>query len=235
MDFYTHLSQYYDELFPSNPKQTRFLTERCSAGARVLDIGAGTGGYSAALSKTGAIVEALEIGAMYPKLQESGAAKGFVAREMGMEQIGELEPQAYSLMVCIGNTLVHLGDQGQVTDFLKACKNLLIPGGELILQIVNYDRVLKHRQTSLPRISLPDKGITLERSYILGYESVQFITKLTVQGREYVSETQLLALKLEGLLRCLEEAGFTKIHSFGDFESSPWNEDSPATVVVAGT
>ncbi len=178
-------------------------------------------------------MEALEIGSMYPKLQKTGETMGFGAREMGMEEISTLGSLVFNRIICIGNTLVHLGDIKGVTTFLSDCRNLLKPGGELILQIVNYDRIQKYHQTSLPQISLPDRKLILERSYIIGSESVQFITKLTVEGLEYVNETRLLALKRDVLLQGLAAAGFEQIELYGDFESARWNENSPATIVVA--
>ncbi len=232
MDFYTNLSRYYDDLFPPNPKQIRFLTDRKPLRGKALDIGAGTGGYSAALAEKGTAVEALEIGAMYPRLSNTAEKNGFKAMEMGMEEVGTLAPEAYGLIFCIGNTLVHLADREQVTAFLRDCRGLLMTGGELVIQIVNYDRVYKTNQTELPVIHVPERQLTLSRSYVMGEGKVTFITRLNTEGQQFASETELLAIKREELEECLGSAGFTEIRFYGDFEGAPWNADSPATIVT---
>ncbi len=233
MDFYASLSRYYDVLFPPNPKQINFLAAHCPAQGKVLDIGAGTGGYAAALAAAGADVEALEIGAMVPYLQRTAAQKGFSAREMGMEQIRDLPEKSYNLVYCIGNTLVHLENAAQVTEFLKDCKRLLLPGGQLILQIVNYDRVIAGNQTELPVITVADPPLTLIRHYEIGNGSVQFTTRLSCGDEQWLSETRLLALKQAELAQCLHAADFKAVLFQGDFEGAPWNSASPATVVIA--
>lgn len=102
MDFYAKLSRYYDDLFPSNPKQIAFLKAHMPTHGKILDIGAGTGGYAAALAAEGAVVEALEIGSMVPYLMETAEKEGFTALDMGMEEINDLEAKTYGLVTCIG-------------------------------------------------------------------------------------------------------------------------------------
>lgn len=232
MDFYATLSRYYDDLFPPNPKQVAFLKTHMPVHGKILDIGAGTGGYAAALAAEGAVVEALEIGSMVPYLMETAEKEGFTALDMGMEEINDLEAKTYGLVTCIGNTLVHLESREDVKAFLHNCKRLLLPGGCLILQIVNYDRILRHKQTELPLITVPDKHLTLVRRYVLSPESVQFMTELQCGAERWVSETRLLALKQVDLATSLESAGFKDIVFYGDFEKTPWNSESPATIAV---
>ncbi len=150
-----------------------------------------------------------------------------------MEDIGALEPQAYGLITCIGNTLVHLAGQAETADFLKACHSLLQDEGMLILQIVNYDRVRLRQVTELPPITVPDKGLRLRRYYRLEDETVHFSTELESGDRRWSSETRLLALTRQQLSRLLEEAGFERYQVYGDFSEAPWTPDSPALVVKA--
>lgn len=235
MDFYMILSRYYDDLFPPNQKQIRFLMEHSPVQGKILDVGAGTGAYAAALAAKGAVVEALEIGSMVPYLMKTAEKKGFTALEMGMEQIHVLKTDSYGLITCIGNTLVHLESTNQVTAFLQKCKQLLLPGGQLIIQIVNYDRIIAKSQTELPVITVPDQQLTLNRSYVIGEESVQFITKLNAGEMQWVSETRLLALRQQDLAQCLKAAGFEAFYFYGDFEGAAWELSSPATVAVANS
>lgn len=233
MDFYTMLSRYYDDLFPPNPLQIHFLKEQMPPLGKILDIGAGTGGYAAALAAEGAMVEALEIGPMLPYLMDTAEEKGFTALDMGMEEINDLEARSYNMILCIGNTLVHLESREQVTAFLQNCRRLLLPGGRLIIQIVNYDRILMNRQTELPVITVPDRHLNLRRHYVLGRESVRFITELSSGAEHWTSETTLLALKRQELEQSFAKAGFRDVAFYGDFQKAPWQVQSPATIAVA--
>lgn len=127
---------------------------------------------------------------------------------------------------------MHLESGEDVTAFLHNCKRLLLPGGCLILQIVNYDRILRHKQTELPLITVPDKHLMLVRKYVLSPESVQFMTELQCDAEHWASETRLLALKQGDLEKSLGNAGFKDIKFYGDFEKNPWNTESPATIAV---
>lgn len=233
MDFYTTLSRYYDDLFPPNPRQILFLKEHAPNKGKILDIGAGTGGYAAAMAADGAVVEALEIDAMVPYLMETAEKEGFTALDMGMEEINDLEAKTYGLVTCIGNTLVHLEGLEEVAVFLNNCRRLLLPGGQLILQIVNYDRVYRQNQTELPVITVPERQLTLIRKYVLEHGWVRFTTHLSCGAEHWDSETRLLALKQADLARCLSDAGFKEVVFYGDFEKTPWDYKSPATIAVA--
>ena len=48
----------------------------------------------------------------------------------------------FDLIFCIGNSMVHLNDNEEILRFLRNCKKSLKVGGYLLLQIVNYDRIL---------------------------------------------------------------------------------------------
>lgn len=233
MDFYSMLSIHYDDLFPPGAKQQAFLSRYLPRSGRVLDIGAGTGGYAAHMAASGAPVEALEIGSMYPLLAKRALERGFAALEMGMEDIAALEPEAYGLITCIGNTLVHLAGQAETAVFLKACRRLLQPEGVLILQIVNYDRVRLRGVTELPLITVPEKGLRLRRHYQLEEDAVRFRTQLESGEQCWCSETRLMALTRLQLCQLLEEAGFESYQVNGDFSEAPWTPDSPALVVTA--
>lgn len=233
MDFYEVLSRHYDVLFPPGAKQAAFLSDRLPKQGRVLDIGAGTGGYAAVMAEAGAVVEALEIGAMYPLLAARGEVCGFTAREMPMEGIAALEAAAYGMIVCIGNTLVHLTDLDETERFLKNCWRLMRPGARLILQIVNYDRILADRVLELPVISVPAQGLTLHRHYALGSGTVRFSTALRRGEDLWESETTLLALTQAQMCEALAAAGFETVQFFGDFTGIPWSAESPALIAVA--
>lgn len=233
MDFYTYLSKYYDVLFPPNPVQIDFLTSYIQANARILDIGAGTGGYAAAMTKLGARVDAAEIGAMYPLLYEKSLSSGFTAMDLGMEALGSLAPSQYDRIVCIGNTLPHLNSEAAVKQFFSEVAGLLVPKGIFIAQVVNFDKVGDSASVDLPLLSSEKDGLRLRRRYARSGEKIQFTTELDTGEGLKTATTELLPLRAETLQSLLLEAGFSAVRVYGDFKGAAWTEESPATVITA--
>ncbi|MCL5046273.1 MAG: hypothetical protein M1598_05715 [Actinobacteria bacterium] len=121
-------------------------------------------------------------------------------------------------------------------------------GGLLIIQTVNYDRILKHRPPELPEIRDDRQGIVFRRFYEyalpLAYEDasqpglVTFRALLRVPDegggvREYSNSVPLRPITKSQLTEWLKAAGFKDPEFFGGFDRSPHTEASQATVVVA--
>lgn len=53
-------------------------------------------------------------------------------------------------VISFGNTIEHLPTKESVETFFKAVHKILKPEGLLIVQIINYDRVIDQDITSLP-------------------------------------------------------------------------------------
>lgn len=53
---------------------------------------------------------------------------------------------------CIGNTLVHLDDETEIKNMVEKFYHCLNENGTLVIQIVNYDRILKNHIETLPLI-----------------------------------------------------------------------------------
>jgi len=130
-------------------------------------------------------------------------------------------------IICLGNTLVHLSEL-QLFAFLSWARCALAPGGQLICQILNYDRIFEKKIDKLPIIE--NDMIRFERHYrhLNNKEELLFCTVLTVKptGEQVKNEISLYPLKLEKLNILLKQAGFKNVELFGDFKKSPFD---PAT------
>jgi len=116
---------------------------------------------------------------------------------------------------------------------------LLYDNGSLILQIINYDRILDKKITSLPEIKNEAEGISFTREYMYKPEKglIDFNTKLTVQKdmaekRVFENSVELFPLRSGELLKILEKCGFASIKFFGDFESNPYIPEDSFMIVV---
>lgn len=232
--FYKNLAPVYRYVFPVGNKAT-FLAEHMLDGGRVLDVGSADGGVACALEKVAPglnvigldLSEALlgEARRLYPE-----HADRFVALDM-REALRVFGKAAFDGIYCIGNTLVHLEDVRQVIgDFHQMLK----PGGVLVIQILNYDKIMRERPEGLPLIE--NERVRFERYYDYLDEGICFKSVLTIKGDEDLTlsaETMLYPLGKNALERALTEVGFGSVEWFSGFDGSEYDEAAMPLIVKA--
>jgi SAM-dependent methyltransferase len=192
--YYEAIARHYDEIFPINPVAVALMKELAGPSpTHILDIACGNAAYATALSSDGYLVEGVDLDAgmiqaaqgkkLLQKKREPDAESvrhetEALAREnvqpdtdsprllqgdmLHLDSLGLTSPQfAY----CIGNSLVHLSDYKQVGAFLEQVYNLLQPNGHLLIQILNYNRILHDHVMKLPDIRRADGSLLFERFY----------------------------------------------------------------------
>ncbi|MCX7746095.1 MAG: class I SAM-dependent methyltransferase [Clostridia bacterium] len=243
MKFYDEISKYYDEIFPVGRHQLEFIRQLAgSPASKILDVACGTGGYSTELAKLGHTLTAVDVDI---KMIQSLSAKAsslnleINALQCDMKEIHEKLEQRFDLIFCIGNSIVHLGSLQEITDVLKALNTLLYKDGTLILQIINYDRIIKYGIDELPVIENPKIGVKFIRKYHYKESTgfIDFNTILTVEKGDskevYENSVKLLPLESQDMSRALIQAGFQKFDFYGDFNYTPYHLDSYMLVVKA--
>ena len=242
MGFYEQISKYYDYIFPTGEQQLKFIAQAAGMPPKkVLDIACGSGGYSVALAKAGYSVTAIDLD---EKMIEMTLAKkhkeglDIDAMVCNMLDISKrFGGNAFDLVFCIGNSIVHLRSKEDILDALKQMQACVKPGGTLVIQIINFDRVFKHRISSLPTIVNDDIGLKFVRNYDYDEKKgfIKFNTLLTVNeangGEEYENTVELLPLMSSDLKELMKKAGFRDISFYGDFVFSKYDEDSYMLVV----
>jgi SAM-dependent methyltransferase len=224
MDQYDNLASVYDKLFPPAGTASDWLWAMASKAAaaegrqsrpRVLDLGAATGSDCLALARRGAEATGLDpsaamLGRARDKAEEAGVDVEF--REGGMLDAGRLfAPGAFDLVLCLGNTLPHLGGPTELARFLAEARKLLSRKASLVLQLLNYDLVLgKLAQNAFAFPEIREGGLVFRRRYEAGPEGkLRFITELEAPGRQsLVGEAELCPFRPAELDRALAMAGF---------------------------
>jgi ubiquinone/menaquinone biosynthesis C-methylase UbiE len=240
MKFYNELSKVYDVVFPKSEDTLKFLLSGLKTNSKVLDLACGTGTYSVALAQKGHRVEGLDLDEDMIKLARSkgGLYANFVVGDM--TKFKESFPkEKYDLIFCIGNSLVHLKNKERIDKFIKDIYEGLNPNGTIVIQIVNYDRILRNDVKSLPTIDKSDKGVKFVRNYEYNKdeEKIDFITELSVTKGEIIEKFEntvsLVPLQKDELVSMFEKAGFKNIDIYGGFCKEEFEDTSFALVIRA--
>jgi len=240
--FYSSIGRYYDCIFPYNPgkkKFTRSFLEHPEH-STVLDIGCGTGDLSLDLAKDGNSVYAIDadqemIKQAIRKKMPMELDEYPVFRDFDMRRIANFfSNEKFDAITCFGNTLVHLKNKKEIADFLESCNVVLKTTGYLMIQILNYEYILKENIRELPVID--NNEVRFERYYELtdnGY--LDFITRLTIKEDQSVlnNRIQLFPLTKEQIYDLLSQKGFSDIKFFGGFNKVPFKEDGLPLLVEA--
>lgn len=239
---YKELSQYYDYIFPAGQEQLNFFKQVFGdlGVSRVLDLGCGSGNYSLEFAKWGLAVVGLDyeqemIRLAREKARKLGLSVDFITGDM--RNLEDIEGK-FDAVICIGNSLPHLLTDKDLTTSLTQMKEKLYHGGTLIIQTVNYDRILKGHITELPDIVNKQAGIIFTRHYDFRANGlIDFKTTLIKNepkgsqhslGSAQVPLRPLTRLELEKLIQA---AGFEDTQVFGSFGRKPHGWDSQATVM----
>jgi len=250
MGFYEEIAPYYDEIFPAGEERLRFIASAAGLPPRrILDVACGTGLYSVRLSQQGYEVWGCDadsemIRQARQKAESLGADVRFFIADMAELDLSdspdsdEKSGRLFDIVFCIGNSIVHLKNEDEVKRAVASMKKQLLPHGSLLLQIINFDRVLRHGITSLPTIRNDEKGIIFQRTYELDETSglIHFDTVLTLNGGndpvEFSNRVDLLPLVSDTLRNILESSGFGTIKFYGDFNKADFDPDKSFMLVA---
>ncbi len=240
MGFYQELANYYDFLFPVRENQLNFITKTAGKPPRrLLDVACGSGNYSLELARLGYDMTAVDLDMqMIETLRNKARSRqiDIKAYQVNMLDLRKTLSDRYDLIFCIGNSLAHLKDEREIVDFLNGAKGLMERSGSLILQVVNFAKVLRRKTEQFPLLSHEKEGIKFEREYTYDEASGNVIFKsiLTVQDKEFVNRIILYPVLKDNLTELLLSAGFHHIQIYGDFMGNDFeSEHSAALIIVA--
>lgn len=248
MSFYENLSRVYEYVFPVQKPALDLLHQLAGfKTARILDIACGTGGHAGSLAASGHNVYACDLDrAMAARAGARPGVKAFAADMRTLASTPELADisGSFDLIYCIGNSLVHLSDENEIAEALAEMSYLLRPGGKLLIQIINYHRIMLGHLPGLPTIKNVDAGIEFERhyNYPQADDGIIFRTILrtgigSADYQESEGQVRLLPLQPDRLLEILTTVGLSDIRVFGSFSGDAFEPESsvPFIAIAAKT
>lgn len=240
-DAYSGLTRAYDELFPVNPRTIAYLGRAGLApGARILDVGCASGAHPRAFAAAGYAAEGIDPSeAMIRAAREAaaGSAGGGAGapsfKIAGMLDLARLYPGgSWDAVTCLGNTLPHLRGPAEAAEFLSQVRAVLSPGGFLVLQFLNYRKILAEKPSNLPRLETRDW--IFERSYRYGRGYVEFDTRLSDREGRILSEgtVRLSPLRFETVVELAESWSFRAAALEAGWDGEPFDPDSSTLAVL---
>ena len=252
-DFYEGLGAEYDRMIAWERRLGReeaffravFAEHRVR---RVLDAACGTGMHAIAFSRMGMSCAGADLSHAMIEQARTNARDAGVELELQVAGFGGIAarfPGPFDAVTCLGNSLPHLPDDASLAAALTDFAALLRPGGLLVIQNRNYDRLLRERQRFMPPASRQDG--TGETIYLRitdfpcsdapgSTERVDF-TIVTLRRKDggwsqSVQTTALRALRRATLETALAAAGFSACTMYGGFDRSPFDAPGAADLVA---
>jgi len=241
-EFYDKLSESYDAMTHFN---RRFIGEKPFFAMLVqryrlrtaLDAGCGTGFHSFLLGELGVRMTAVDISKKMLAHLRTHARERHVKVELieaSFQELPDRLHRKYDAVFCLGNSLPHLLSQYEIVQSLKNFAAALNPGGLLMLQQLNYDRILakKERIQSVKEVD----GMTFIRFYEFHDASVTF-NILTLKKDKGELNHELESVKLRTILKnelleAAKAAGFSDLRVHGSIALDDYRPGESKDLVV---
>jgi glycine/sarcosine N-methyltransferase len=207
---------------------------------RVLDLACGTGHHSLFFAKAGYEVVGVDKSKEMIRLakRNSKGISGVKFITAGFLDIYPRFKDGFDAVICLGNSLPHLLSNKDLKKTLQNIYNLLNPGGILIIQNRNYDKILFRKIRFMPPniIDKEDERIVFLR--MLDFNKPRIIFNLiTFRQREGKWSFQTKTTLLRPILRkeienLLKGVGFKEKKFYGDYRFLPFRRYESEDLII---
>lgn len=225
--FYTRFAEVYDLIFPLGEIKQKMLSEFAQDKRSILDIGCGTGEAIKYLDQLNIETKGIDADQQMVFVAQS---KNLDVIHLDMRQLNAI-PQTFDGLLCLGNVLVHLDDIDEINDFLNDCHQLLNQNGQLLIQIINYHKILNQRITDLPTLISHNKRVSLKRHYHLD-NKIKFTSTLKIGRKEFTSSLDLYPLLPSELMQVAEKNNFEIINTYGAFDFRAYDNNESDSFIL---
>ena len=202
----------------------------------IVEFGAGTGTVAVGLSLRGYDVTGVDFSPeMLKEARRKAKSHGADTRFINGNIVKVDLRRRFDLLICLGNTLPIIDNLKDARTLFKNCADHLKPGGTIIIQILNYDRILKTRPKPFG-VEILDDVIRIKQ-YRYGKTLLDFVVSLIditkIPPKIIVSHNKIRPWTKKELTGKLQKAGFLKIKAFGDYSKNRFSIKSKNLIVIA--
>jgi ubiquinone/menaquinone biosynthesis C-methylase UbiE len=212
----------------------------------VLDAACGTGCHALLFAARGLAVAGADLSpTMIDQARANAAAKGLPVEfvQAGFGQLADTLGQEFNAVVCLGNSLPHIRSTGHLQSVLVDFYRALSPGGVLVIQNRNYNKVLAEKSRFMP-LNHCRSGIgeTLylrftdfpeqDSAGLVTFNIVVLHKDETGRWSYRVHTEQLKPWLKEEMAPLLDGAGFKNIHYYGDYSGKEYEPESSMDLII---
>jgi SAM-dependent methyltransferase len=204
---------------------------------KALDAGCGTGFHSLLLSQLGVDVTAVDISnEMLRQVRQHGGEmnRDIKTRNLKFTDLKKEIKTTFDAVFCLGNSLAHLHSQKELKTTIDNFYAVLNPGGILVLQVLNYDRILKMRDRI---ISVKEFGGKLFiRFYDFLPQNIIFniltIDKGAATPNRRLQSIEIRPVRAKELITALRQTGFTTINTYGSIRRDNFSSATSTDLLI---
>ncbi len=217
---YQHFAIYYDQIFPVNQVSFEQLKRWMIKGKRAIDLGCATGHLVHFMHEQEMRVTGIDLDSkMIEVAQSNYPSLTYIEMDMVDYLAGQKD---IHLITCLGNTIPHL-NKDQIHRFFEEVSKALASDGLLIIQLLNYDKILRDLPDNLPVIERGE--IIFHRHYQYFQEYLIFKTKLNIGQHETEGSTILYPYRKDELVKIIQGHGL-KAACYQNLSLEPWSLES---------
>jgi ubiquinone/menaquinone biosynthesis C-methylase UbiE len=237
--FFDELASDYDQMVSFDKaveNKKRLLKNFITPGMKyAADLGCGSGVDSIALASSG-----LKVTAFDPSVEMLEVAKENLERKKvkvtlhnnSIDAISEDFSSQFDLVVSSGNTFANIGKE-QLIKSLQICKQILNPEGILLIQVLNYEKIINEKQ----RIVNITEGV--DKYFIRFYDFIgdEINFNIIIFNKEKPSEHKFISTKvlphtLDDFDIVLKKLELNKVEYFSDFQGTIFNKEQSKDLII---
>jgi glycine/sarcosine N-methyltransferase len=208
---------------------------------RVLDVACGTGHHVIALAERGYEVLGVDSSeGMIGRARENAEAAAVTARftRAGFGALQSVAERPFDAVLCLGNSLPSLLSEEALHAALADMAEVLVPGGVLLLQSLNYDRVWPQRERFLPLESFSQgEEEWLFLRFVDFHERTLTFNMITLHRQNGVWDRRVGSTELRPIFKgdlegSLHRADFVETEWYGDYGLTPYERDTSGDLIV---
>lgn len=213
---------------------------------RVLDLGSGTGEHARFLADRGFEVVGIDASPSMIEKSAPETSRGNVRFVLGdMREVDQIVDGKFGGAICVGNALPHLTEDQDLQRLARALRNVILPGGPVLIQILNYDRIEAKHERALPINFLPDPDDPLATIVFLRLMELRpngqvifMPSTLKLRSDREPPLELLMSQRVEvrgwrhaDLKRAFRDNGFSSLETFGAFDGSKFERTESRDVI----
>jgi glycine/sarcosine N-methyltransferase len=240
-DFYDQLAGDYDDMIRFQKRLSGEINvlkrwQKRYHFQSALDAGCGSGLHTLALSALGLTATGVDLsGEMIKQARRNARRAGqqnVYFHRLSFSQLPMRIDKQFDAVFCLGNSLAHCLTQEELISALKAFYRLCQAGGLLVVQLLNYEKVL----TGKERIIAVNR--TNNKQFIRFYDFVSQVLNfniLTIDWEKQAHTLQTTTLyphTLANLKPALRTSGFVIENTYGSMDFKEYNEKESANLII---